>query len=180
MKPKIRFPEFKDDWEIRKLGDISTDIVAGGDVDKDLILDDGRYPVIANTLTNDGIVGYYNDNYRITAPAVTVTGRGKIGQAKARLINFTPVVRLLSIKSNHDVFFLENAINKLNFFVESTGVPQLTVPQLANYEISFPNLIEEKKIGLFFKTFDLLISLMQENIKILKNIKKGFLQQMLC
>lgn len=146
------------------MGDVATEMVAGGDIDKDLILDEGRYPVIANALTNDGIVGYYNEDYRIKAPAVTITGRGDVGHAKARIVDFTPVVRLLSLKSNHDVFFLENAINTLKIVIESTGVPQLTVPQLAKYEISFPkSLDEEEKIGVYFNQLDDLITLHQRN-----------------
>ena len=160
--PAIRFKGFSDAWEQRKLGDIASDMVVGGDIDKDLILAEGQYPVIANALTGDGIVGYYDKEYRVNAPAVTVTGRGDVGHAKARLVNFTPVVRLLSVKSEHDVFFLENAINTLKIVIESTGVPQLTVPQLAKYEVAFPRqLVEEEHIGAFFKQLDHLITLHQ-------------------
>ena len=156
-------------WEQRKLGDIASDIVAGGDIDKDLILAEGQYPVIANALTGDGIVGYYDKEYRVNAPAVTVTGRGDVGHAKTRLVNFTPVVRLLSVKSEHDVFFLENAINTLKIVIESTGVPQLTVPQLAKYEVAFPRqLDEEKHIGAFFKQLDHLITLHQRKPFLMK------------
>ena len=38
--PKVRFKGFTDAWELRKLRDVTTEIVAGGDIDKDLILDD--------------------------------------------------------------------------------------------------------------------------------------------
>ena len=176
--PEIRFTGFTNDWEQRELGDIATDMVAGGDIDKDLILGEGRYPVIANALSNDGIVGYYNNEYRIKAPAVTVTGRGDVGHAKARNVDFTPVVRLLSLKSNHDVFFLENAINTLKIVIESTGVPQLTVPQLAKYEVSFPKTLnEEEKIGQYFANLDRLITLHQR-VKSLKTdiiTRKGVL-----
>ena len=144
------------------MGDEAIEIVAGGDVDKSLLDENGKYPVIANALTGDGIVGYYKNEYRIKAPAVTVTGRGDVGHAKARTVDFTPVVRLLSVRSNHNVFFLENAINTLNIVIESTGVPQLTVPQLAQYEISFPPTIdEEKAIGTFLDRLDNLITLHQ-------------------
>ena len=177
--PKLRFPGFTEAWERRKLGDVATEMVAGGDIDKELILDDGLYPVIANALLNNGIVGYYDTEYRIKAPAVTVTGRGDVGHAKARMVNFTPVVRLLSVKSNHDVFFLENAINTLRIVIESTGVPQLTVPQLAKYELSFPKeLAEEEKIGTFFRDLDHLITLHQRKSEHLKELKKGLLQKM--
>ena len=177
--PRIRFKGFTDDWEQRKLGDIASDMVAGGDIDKDLILAEGQYPVIANALTDDGIVGYYDKEYRVNAPAVTITGRGDVGHAKARLVNFTPVVRLLSVKSEHDVFFLENAINTLKIVIESTGVPQLTVPQLAKYEVAFPRqLDEEEHIGAFFKQLDHLITLHQRKVEKLKNIKKSLLEKM--
>ena len=177
--PEIRFKVFTDPWEQRKLGDIASDMVAGGDIDKDLILAEGQYPVIANALTGDGIVGYYDKEYRVNAPAVTVTGRGDVGHAKARLVNFTPVVRLLSVKSEHDVFFLENAINTLKIVIESTGVPQLTVPQLAKYEVAFPRqLDEEEHIGAFFKQLDHLITLHQRELEKLQNIKKSMLEKM--
>lgn len=177
--PEIRFKGFTEAWEQRKLGDIASDMVAGGDIDKDLILAEGQYPVIANALTGDGIVGYYDKEYRVNAPAVTVTGRGDVGHAKARLVNFTPVVRLLSVKSEHDVFFLENAINTLKIVIESTGVPQLTVPQLAKYEVAFPRqLDEEEHIGVFFKQLDHLITLHQRELEKLKNIKKSCLENM--
>ena len=154
-------------------------MVAGGDIDKDLILAEGQYPVIANALTGDGIVGYYDKEYRVNAPAVTVTGRGDVGHAKARLVNFTPVVRLLSVKSEHDVFFLENAINTLKIVIESTGVPQLTVPQLAKYEVAFPRqLDEEEHIGAFFKQLDHLITLHQRKFEKLTNVKKSMLEKM--
>ena len=177
--PEWRFKGFTDAWEQRKLGDIASDMVAGGDIDKDLILAEGQYPVIANALTGDGIVGYYDKEYRVNAPAVTVTGRGDVGHAKARLVNFTPVVRLLSVKSEHDVFFLENAINTLKIVIESTGVPQLTVPQLAKYEVAFPRqLDEEEHIGAFFKQFDHLITLHQckvEKIKAQQRVLQKYL-----
>ena len=153
-------------------------MVAGGDIDKDLILAEGQYPVIANALTGDGIVGYYDKEYRVNAPAVTVTGRGDVGHAKARLVNFTPVVRLLSVKSEHDVFFLENAINTLKIVIESTGVPQLTVPQLAKYEVAFPQqLDEEEHIGAFFKQLDNLITLHQCKFQIVSKQRKARLRR---
>ena len=156
--PKLLY----NDWEQRKLGEIAIEILAGGDIDKEKVVDDGTYPIYANALTNDGIVGYYNDYYRVKAPAVTVTGRGEVGHAQARMTDFTPVVRLLAIRSNHDCYFLENAINNQNVVVESTGVPQLTVPQLSSYDICFPKDIrEEEKIGAYYKKLDNLITLHQ-------------------
>ena len=178
-KPKLRFQGYTDDWEQRKLGEIAIEILAGGDIDKEKVVDDGAYPIYANALTNDGIVGYYNDYYRVKAPAVTVTGRGEVGHARARMTDFTPVVRLLAIRSSHDCYFLENAINNHKVVVESTGVPQLTVPQLSSYDICFPKDIEEeKKIGAYYKKLDHLITLHQRKCEEIKKLKKYMLQKM--
>ena len=152
--------------------------MAGGDIDKMKLKEFGTYPVLANALTNDGIVGYYDEDYRVEAPAVTVTGRGDVGHAKARKTNFTPVVRLLAVKSKHDVDFLENAINEHKVLVESTGVPQLTSPQLGSYKIFFPRYEEEKRIGSFFKQLDNTIALHQRKLDLLKQLKQAYLQKM--
>ena len=175
--PSVRFKGYEDEWEERKLSTEST-ITAGGDIDKSKLKEFGEYPIFANALTNDGIVGYYDSYYRVEAPAVTVTGRGDVGHAKARKVNFTPVVRLLAVKSNHDVDFLENAINNHKVLVESTGVPQLTAPQLGNYKIFFPTGEEQEKIGSFFKQLDDTIALHQRKLNLLNKQKKGFLQKM--
>ena len=169
----------EDSWEQRKLGDTVNSIVAGGDIDKSKIQENGKYPVYANALTNDGVIGYYNDQYRVKAPAVTVTGRGEIGVAKTRNTNFTPVVRLLAINSMHNNYFLENLINTHRAFAESTGVPQLTAPQLANYKLKFPKSIEEEsKIGNFFNNLDSLITLHQRKLNKLKKLKSAYLTEM--
>ena len=161
--PQLRFKGFTDPWEERKLADVVS-ISAGGDVDKTKLIEDGGYPVLANALTNSGIVGYY-DSYKVEAPAVTVTGRGDVGHAVARHVNFTPVVRLLSLKSEVlDADFLANMLNQTNILVESTGVPQLTAPQLGSYKILYPNLNEQTKIGKLLNAFDNLIALHQRKL----------------
>ena len=178
-KPAIRFKGFTDAWEQRELGEIATEIIAGGDVDKSLLCEEGNCPVIANALTNDGIIGYYKNEYRVKAPAVTVTGRGDVGHAKARNDDFTPVVRLLSVKSEHDIYFLENAINAIKIVVESTGVPQLTVPQLSKNVVFYPNSAEEEmKIGTYFRNLDTLITLHQRKYDKLVKVKKSMLEKM--
>ena len=178
--PELRFKGFTDPWEQRKLRDETIEMLAGGDIDKSKIVENGKYPIYANALTNDGIVGYYDEFYRVKAPAVTVTGRGDVGHAQARTVDFTPVVRLLTIRSEHDAYFLENAINNHSVIVESTGVPQLTVPQLGDYMIQFPKTIEEEtKIGEYFSNLDNLITLHQRKYEKLLDVKKAFLEKMI-
>ena len=161
------------------MGDTVIEIIAGGDIDKNKVVEFGKYPIYANSHSGDGIVGYYDDFYRVNGPAVTVTGRGEVGFAKARETDFTPVVRLLAIRSKHNHYFLENAINLHGVTVESTGVPQLTVPQLSAYRIYFPyDIQEENQIGTFFSTLDQQITLHQRKLDKLKSVKQAYLSEM--
>ncbi len=175
--PKLRFKGFTDDWEQRKLGDVAK-ITAGGDINIGDLINKGKYPVIANGLNNNGIVGYSN-KYKIDAPAVTITGRGTLGVATARFINFTPIVRLISIKSDLDPIYLENVINNTHFVIESTGVPQLTAPQVKRQTVILSNChIEQTKIGSLFLTLDNAITLHEEKKRQLERLKSALLQKM--
>lgn len=124
-------------------------------------------------------MGYYENSYRVQEPAVTVTGRGEVGIAVARHYSFTPVVRLLSIKSMHNVDFLANAINCYKVPIESTGVPQLTTVKLQEYKIPMPRAIEEEDaIAKYITTLDAQISASTSRLASLKQIKAASLQAM--
>ena len=175
--PRIRFKRFNSVWEEDRIADI-VKISAGGDVDKLKLKESGKYPVIANALTNKGIVGFYED-YKVKAPAVTVTGRGDVGYAVARHENFTPIVRLLTLQSEKiDVDYLENQINSMRILNESTGVPQLTAPQLGNYKVYHPKIEEQSAIGTLFRTLDDLLSSYKDNLANYQSFKATMLSKM--
>lgn len=175
--PRIRFNRFDSVWEEVRIADI-VKISAGGDVDKEKLKENGKYPVIANALTNKGIVGFYDD-YKVKAPAVTVTGRGDVGYAVARHENFTPIVRLLTLQSeNIDVDYLENQINSMRILNESTGVPQLTAPQLGNYKVYHPEIDEQSAMGSLFRTLDDLLSSYKDNLANYQSLKATILSKM--
>ena len=175
--PKIRFYSYQGSWTENRIADI-VKISAGGDVDKVKLKESGKYPVIANALTNKGIVGFYDD-YKVKAPAVTVTGRGDVGYAVARHENFTPIVRLLTLQSEKiDVDYLENQINSMRILNESTGVPQLTAPQLGNYKVYHPKIEEQSAIGTLFRTLDDLLSSYKDNLANYQSLKATMLSKM--
>lgn len=175
--PKIRFYSYQGAWTEKRIADM-VKISAGGDVDKVKLKESGQYPVIANALTNKGIVGFYDD-YKVKAPAVTVTGRGDVGFAVARHENFTPVVRLLTLQSdNIDVDYLENQINSMRILNESTGVPQLTAPQLGNYKVYHPEIDEQSAIGSLFRTLDDLLASYKDNLANYQSLKATLLSKM--
>ena len=175
--PKVRFKQFKGLWNEDKIGNIVS-ISAGGDIDRFKLKNKGKYPVVANSLTNKGIVGFYDD-YKVKSPAVTVTGRGDVGYAVARHENFTPIVRLLTLQSEKiDVDYLENQINSMRILNESTGVPQLTAPQLGNYKVYYPKIEEQSAIGSLFRTLDDLLASYKDNLANYQSLKTTMLSKM--
>ena len=178
-KPKIRFKGFRGEWEEHSLAETEFSIIAGGDIDRTIFKKCGNYPVIANAITYDGILGYYENSYRVKGPAVTVTGRGEVGVAVPRHYSFTPVVRLLAIKSSHNVDVLANAINLCKVPIESTGVPQLTTSKLQEYNVFMPQTLdEEDKLASYFQHLDSLIQSTTKKIESLKQVKAASLQSM--
>lgn len=56
MEPKVRFKGFEGEWQNHKLAEKEFDIIAGGDINRSLLHNTGKYPVIANALTDGGIL----------------------------------------------------------------------------------------------------------------------------
>ncbi|MCF7778963.1 hypothetical protein GLP59_15140 [Sulfitobacter sp. M220] len=181
--PKLRFPGFEGDWTRRKFDKIFK-IRAGGDIDDShtskIKTEKFPFPIYANAKKNFGLYGY-SDIYRVNEDCVTVAGRGvNIGYTVARCEPFYPIVRLLVLvpKSASDVHFFQSAIERTNIFVESTGVPQLTGPQLSSYQLAFPTLPEQRKIAGFLGAVDEKIAQLSRKKALLEDYKKGCMQQL--
>lgn len=170
------------EWEEKKLGELF-DISAGGDIDKEHSMEYQTerccYPVFANALTDDGLYGYA-DYYKVTGDTITVTGRGDVGHAVARHCAYVPIVRLLVLTpmQKECVDFFANQINITKIFIESTGVPQLTSPQLKKIVVKRPAFEEQQKIADCLLTYDETIQIKKDKLEVWKKIKKGLLQQM--
>ncbi|WP_151742309.1 restriction endonuclease subunit S, partial [Acinetobacter sp. TUM15103] len=156
------------EWEEKELYQIFQ-IKAGGDIDKDSVSEvktsEFCYPIFANSDKNKGFYGWAN-KFKYTE-AVTVTGRGNLGVAVARNKPFYPIVRLLVllplIKQN--LKFFEEQINLLDIVSESTGVPQLTAPQLSKYKVYVPSFEEQTKIANFLSSIDQKIEVAAQQIE---------------
>lgn len=170
------------DWKKDLIGNLF-DIKAGGDIDTKRCsktkTEIYKYPVYANALTNNGLYGY-TDGYKVSGSTITVTGRGDVGHATPRHEQYYPIVRLLVLtpKYSANVDFFANLINSTKIFIESTGVPQLTSPQLAKVKVKFPCLEEQQKIANILSKLDELIEEKKALLDDWQSFKKGLLQQM--
>ncbi|MDR3048762.1 MAG: restriction endonuclease subunit S, partial [Elusimicrobiota bacterium] len=173
-----------EDWIVKNIGDLF-EFSAGGDVDKKAFSDvqtaDFSYPIYANALTNQGIYGY-SSKYTIGQEAITITGRGEVGKTFYREKHFTPIVRLIAAipKEGIDAKFMSYAFSCINFINESTGVPQLTVPQIVKYMIAYPeNKAEQTAIAQVLSDMDTEILVLQKQREKYKQIKAGMMTQLL-
>lgn len=133
------------EWKTIRLKDCFS-ISAGGDVQKDCFSETRslqyKYPIYSNSLFNHGLYGF-TSHPRHKANSITITGRGALGHAEYRETDFDAIVRLLVLapKIPLNGQYITEYINfRKPFFYESTGVPQLTAPQIANIQVLFPPL----------------------------------------
>lgn len=172
------------EWDTIKLKECFS-ISAGGDVQKECFSEfyspQYKYPIYSNSLFNHGLYGF-TSRPRKKANSITITGRGSLGHAEYRKTDFDAIVRLLVLTPKIALYgqFITEYINfRKPFFVESTGVPQLTAPQIANIQILFPPLPEQQKIAEIISTWDKAIEKQSRLIEKLELRKKGLMQQLL-
>ena len=162
------------------------DLSAGGDVNKEHFsaykTSEYRYPIYSNSLENHGLYGY-TSSPKYSADSVTITGRGSVGHAEYREDEFDAIIRLLVLKpksSNVCAQFVADYINNcVDFSLESTGVPQLTAPQIMNVELELPQYDEQKEVTTVLADVSSLIDMLGKQISKKKAIKQGTMQELL-
>ena len=181
---KTRLPGFSGTWQEMRIGDLF-DAKAGGDLVQSRYNDvqDNHfpYPIYANGLEQQGLYGF-SDYAEEPAGSITVTARGTLGQAFYRDTPFVAIGRLLVFKPKISLdarFFCEYINYGIHFAVESTGVPQLTAPQVSRYQLSVPTEPEQRAIASVFSDMDAEINTLEQRRDKTSTIKQGMMQQLL-
>ncbi len=152
--PEIREDEIPfqipDNWRWVRLASVCNGIFAGGDKPQDFVKvkdDAHQIPVVANGVSNDGIMGYTS---AATAPSntLTVAGRGTIGFPCYRNYEYCPVVRLIVIMQSKDIElkYLYYVFRSLPADSVGSSIPQLTVPMVKPKIIPLPPHAEQRRI----------------------------------
>jgi type I restriction enzyme S subunit len=132
-------------WEVKKLGEVASEIFAGGDKPKDfsdIQTDEYLYPIYANGEGDRGLLGY-SKTYRVESKAVALGARGaSIGNCRICEGKFTPVVRLITIIPSNkiDIIYLFYSVRTMSFNISGAGQAQLTTPNVRNKSITIPPL----------------------------------------
>lgn len=199
-KPKIRFAGFTEDWEQRRLGEISP--LRGGFAFKSNKFQDDGIPIIkiSNILSTGevgGVFDYYseivNDDNFILPDGAAVLAMSGATTGKVATLKTT---NKLKVYQNQRVGYFEDKkladysfiktlvksklfINNLKSIMVTGAQPNISSKDVDGFEFYIPKENEEQtKLGTFFRHLDHLITLHQRKRERLVNIKKAMLEKM--
>ena len=162
------------EWKKVKLGEICK-ISAGGDRPSLVSEKETNYcqiPIYSNGIDNQGLYGFTN-KAKIKGDAITITGRGaNAGTVFYRKTAFYPIIRLLSLEPYNDIInprYLYYLIKDRTFLSTGSAQPQITVPNISDYVISYnANIVDQQRIATILSRYDSLIENYQKQIKLLE------------
>jgi len=197
LVPEIRFKGFTDAWVQRKLGDVAN--VFDGVHQTPKYSDSGiKFVSVENirnlTGTNKFItVEDYNSQFnnkaeigdifmtRITAGIIGETAIVESDEDFAYYVSLA-LIKLRDGMSSEFINYCINANsfkNELNKRIIHTAFPKkINLNEIGKCGVIYPSVIEQQKIGSFFRTLDKAITLYRRKLGFLQVIKNGYLQQM--
>ena len=200
--PKLRFPGFTDDWEQRKFGEITT-LKSASRVHKEEWESEG-VPFYRSSDVMSAINGTQNEKAFISEELyeklsavsgkleegdILVTGGGSVGNPYIVPNNdplYTKDADLLWIKNQgrfdayfvYEFFFSPTFRDYIGSISHVGTIAHYTISQLSETPILLPKIDEQKQIGNFLRSLDILITLHHLKLEKLKNIKQSLLQNM--
>ena len=189
-EPDIRFPEFSDAWEQRKLGEYVS--ITSGEAPSKFEEGTELYVKVDDLNYNDK---YVVDTQNKVAEHSTVkrVTKGSVVFPKRGAAIITNKVRILGIDSYMDTNmmaltserldpeFLYNIISKEGLYkiADTSTIPQINNKHIEPYEVKIPSLDEQRRIGVYFKQLDHLITLHQRELEETKKKKKSLAKLLL-
>ena len=174
--------EIPSHWEVIRFSFIFN-AKAGGDAKPDLYVPDQDeehpYPVYTNSLDKDSVYAYTS-----IAPfkkgSITVTGRGDVGHAIFREIDFDAIIRLLvltPLKKADCKYFTYLIDGVQEFFTDNAAVGQLSAQQISKEVLIVPPLSEQQAIAEFLDgkcgEIDAAIAKVDREIELIDELKQS-------
>lgn len=205
--PKLRFPEFTDDWEQRKLGEIIERLTGGTSIAPDDYVESGYRTIPKGAINNLGIAdmsGCKNVSEEFFVKNISSkTSTGELVTSLRDLVPTAPnmgrIVRIcgdseeflmpqgvysIVVKNNISEDFLITYSNSSEYrkiiMAEKNGSTQVHIRngEFLNIDIPLPSYEEQKKVGEYFSHLDHLITLHQRKLEKLERLKKGVMQKL--
>ncbi|MBW7803211.1 restriction endonuclease subunit S [Streptococcus thermophilus] len=197
--PKRRLPGFEGEWSTKKLREITSLITKGttpleksGEGEVNFIkvenLDASNGKILScSKISSEEHNGYLkrsqlNENDILFSIAGTL---GRIGIVESRILPANTNQALAIIRNKRsNLRYLAIALKSgsiTNFILSNPTIgaqPNLSLEQVGSLEIPFPSLDEQKQIGEFFHKLDQSITLQQQKLDKLNDLKKAYLNEL--
>ena len=181
LTAKRRLPGFSEPWKELKIRDIAK-IRKGEQVNKEDLFSNAKYPVINGGITPSG----YLDIYNTTANTITISEGGN----SCGYVNFmtTPFwsgghCYTIDVKDGINNLFVYQLLKHNEKYIMSlrvgSGLPNIQVKDLGNLRLVVPNNQEQTAIAQVLTAADREIELAQQKLELLRQQKRGLMQQLL-
>ncbi|GAK29926.1 type I restriction enzyme S protein [Weissella oryzae SG25] len=178
--PKRRFTGFTDTWEQYKLGDLTQ--IKTGSSDLQDAVEDGEYPFFVRSENIER-----SSRYIFDGEAILIPGEGRLGEIYHYIngkFDFHQRVYKISNFADSDtdgkyvLYYMQKNFKQhaMKFTVKAT-VNSLRLPMLTDFSLVAPKVEEQRKISAFFSNLDTLITLHQQKLEKLQNLKQAYLNE---
>ena len=196
-KPTIRFEGYTDDWEQRKLSEISD--VRDGTHDSPSYLNDG-HPFVTSKNVKDGYINYDDIKYISDEDFEAINKRSKVDVNDILMGMIGTIGNLALIRTEPDFAIKNVALIKdtkqvsymyLYHYLQSSSTERqllsgldggtqkfVSLKNIRELNIMVPSEAEQLKVGNFIESLDHLITLHQRKCEETKKLKKFMLQKM--
>lgn len=185
LKPKLRFPEFRDapEWDEAEVGDVFQ-VTRGQVLAMSLVQannsDEMPFPVYSSQTTNKGLSGYYSDYLFENAITWTTDGAnaGDVNyrEGKFYCTNVCGVLLNAEGYANQCVAAILNRVSRK--YVSYVGNPKLMNGVMSKIRIPIPSLAEQQKLADCLSSLDELIAVHRRKLDAHQAHKKGLMQQL--
>jgi len=200
--PKLRFPEFSDNWESKTFDDIAEITRLAGYEYSEYWEEDNNQEIIALRGYNIGKgfldlnnLGYISNKLSlklgrsrlfkgdIVYPCVGTIGNAVVIEDNDKF-HIQQNIAKISPKENVSPYFIsqflmsDRGLNEVYRFNATTSQPNVLVGSLRKFEIQIPNVQEQNKISTFFTLFDQYLFNIKKKKSLLEQYKKGVIQQL--
>lgn len=162
-------------WKQTSLHKVVT--IKYGKDQKAIEVEHGKYPILGT----GGIIGY-TDTPLYNKESVLIGRKGTIDKPLYRSEPFWTVDTLFytEIKDGYNPLFVYYLFNTIDWkkYNEASGVPSLSASTLNQIIVEVPSLAEQIKIATLFSTLDKKVDKELKKLRLLKQQKKGLMQQM--
>ena len=157
-------------------------IKKGSQLNKETLTKKGNYPALNGGINPSG----FTTNWNTEANTITISEGGNscgyVNFITTRFwsgghnYSFQELKKFIEVKYLYQYLkFYELQIMRLRV---GSGLPNIQKGDISNFKVNLPCLKEQKKIAEFLSSIDIKIEYIQNQLKSIKEYKKGLLQQM--